>query len=237
MESQRRDFLRVAAVGGGAAVAASLSPAGVAAQKPKQNEKKVTANEDLMREHGILRRALLVYGAFAQRLVQDAAAVPVPALARTARLFREFGEDYHERRIEEKLIFPAVRKLQGPAAGYPDVLQQQHDRGRDLTDYILRLTRSGSIGAAMAVPVAKALQTFNLMYAHHAAREDTIVFTAWKDSLSAKAYDEMGEQFESIEKQVFGHDGFDDASKQMADIERELELTDIAQFTMAEPPK
>ena len=36
----------------------------------------VTATEDLMREHGILRRALLVYQESATRLRQDPASVP-----------------------------------------------------------------------------------------------------------------------------------------------------------------
>ncbi len=99
------------------------------------------------------------------------------------------------------------------------------------------MSRGGTIGTGAALPLAKALQDFNLMYEHHTAREDTIVFTAWKDSLSDKAYDEMGEQFESIEKQVFGHDGFEDALKQITNIEGEMGLSDIAQFTIPKPPK
>jgi len=51
----------------------------------------VTANEDLMREHGVLRRALLVYREAATRLRQDANSVPTDALEKTAqrRLPRE----------------------------------------------------------------------------------------------------------------------------------------------------
>jgi hemerythrin-like domain-containing protein len=229
----RRDFLTVSLAGSGFALATSMRSIAHAAEQ----ERKVTANEDLMREHGVLRRALLVYGAVAQRLVQNPSAVPPSVLAKTASLFREFGEDYHERRLEEKFIFPTVRKLKGAAAHYPDVLQQQHDRGRELTDYVMRVSRRGSINSGSAKPLAKALQQFNLMYEHHTAREDTIVFTAWKDALSDKAYDEMGEQFESIEKQIFGHDGFEDALKQITNIEGELGLSDIAQFTMPKPSK
>jgi hemerythrin-like domain-containing protein len=216
-----------------AAIATSLSSISLAAEQ----EKKVTATEDLMREHGVLRRALLVYGSVAQRLMQDRSAVSAPALARTAKLFREFGEDYHERRLEETFIFPAVRKLKGPAASYPDILRQQHDRGRELTDYVMQVSRGSSIASGNAAPLARALQQFKLMYEHHTAREDTVVFTAWKDSLSDKAYDEMGEQFESIEKQVFGRDGFEYALKQITEIEAALGLSDIAQFTMPPPPK
>ena len=61
----------------------------------------VTAAEDLMREHGILRRALLVYRESAMRLRQDAASVPPEVLEKAANLFRVFGEDYHEKNLEE----------------------------------------------------------------------------------------------------------------------------------------
>src|SRR5918994_7883236 len=53
----------------------------------------VTAAEDLMREHGILRRALLVYREAATRLRRDASSVPLDVLEKTANLFRVFGED------------------------------------------------------------------------------------------------------------------------------------------------
>jgi hemerythrin-like domain-containing protein len=233
MTTKRRDFIVTTIATSGLAVASLLSANALA----EEQEKKVTANEDLMREHGVLRRALLVYGTAAQRLMHNPGSVPAAVLASTAKFFRDFGEDYHERQLEEKFIFPAVRKLKGPAARYPDVLQQQHDRGRELTDYVMRVMQGGSISSGNAAPLAKALQAFNLMYEHHTAREDTVVFTAWKDSLSEKAYDDMGEQFESIEKQVFGHDGFDDALKKIRKIEEELGISDIAQFTMPKPSK
>jgi len=221
---KRRDFLLASLAG-----AATLSAAQAA-----EAEKRVEANEDLMREHGVLRRALLVYGACAQRLQQAPASVPPEALAKTAKLFRDFGEDYHERRIEEAFVFPAVKRLGGAVARYPDILKQQHDRGRELTEYVIGATRGERIADAQSL--ARALQEFIWMYENHAAREDTVVFPAWKGALSAKAYEDMGERFEDIEKQVFGHDGFDDAVKRIAAIETELGLADIARFTMPALP-
>lgn len=73
----------------------------------------VTANEDLMREHGILRRILIAYREVAPKLVANAAAVDAAALGAAATLFRDFGERYHEQLLEEQHIFPIVRK---PAA-------------------------------------------------------------------------------------------------------------------------
>src|SRR4051794_20252495 len=103
----RRNFLKMAAVASSSVTATGLIvPTSQAAEK----EKKVEANEDLMREHGILRRALLVYRAAAIRLRGSSDTATAPALLKTAKLFRAFGEDYHERKLEEKFIFPVVRK-------------------------------------------------------------------------------------------------------------------------------
>jgi hypothetical protein len=35
------------------------------------------------------------------------------------------------------LHLPAIKKAGGPAAGYADVLKAQHDRGREVTEFIL----------------------------------------------------------------------------------------------------
>jgi hemerythrin-like domain-containing protein len=160
--------------------------------------------------------------ACATRLEHGKAGVPIDALNKTAKLFRTFGEDYHERKLEEAFIFPVVRKVNSDAAGYPNVLVAQHDLGRQLTDYVMTVTASGSIAEAHVRSLARALDQFELMYEHHMAREDTVVFTAWKNALSKSDYKDMGEKFEDIEKQTFGHDGFDDAVQRIAVIEESV---------------
>ncbi|HST53499.1 MAG TPA: hemerythrin domain-containing protein [Pyrinomonadaceae bacterium] len=205
----------------------------------EENEKggEVTATEDLMREHGVLRRALLVYTAAAAKLRANASAVPPDALQKTANLFRSFGEDYHEKKLEEAYIFPAVKKAGGEAANYPDILVAQHERGREITEYIIAVTRGAKLGASNANELAKALDAFVLMYRNHAAREDTIIFPAWKQTLTQDQLDDMGDKFEDIEREQFGGDGYESAVKQMAEIEAGLGLADISQFTAPPPPK
>ena len=162
-------------------------------RKGPGQEKETPAVEDLMREHGVLRRALLVYEEVAPRLQRDPAKFDARPLNQAAKLFRAFGEDYHERKLEEAHIFPVVRKAGGPAAAYPGVLKAQHDRGREITEYILSVTGSGKIGSGDAGPLAQALGRFVLMYQNHTAREDTIVFPAWKRALSDRQIDEFGD--------------------------------------------
>jgi hemerythrin-like domain-containing protein len=218
-------------------VIASLAAPALAPAFAQAEEKEVGAVEDLMREHGVLRRAFLVYQECAPRLMRDPARVDARALHETAQLFRSFGEDYHEKNLEEAHIFPAVKKAGGPAAAYVDVLKQQHDRGREITGYILAATRSGKIATADAEPLARAFESFQVMYANHTAREDTIVFPAWKNTLSQHELNEMGDKFEDIEKATFGKDGFDDAVKRIGRIEQALDLADLAQFTAPPPPR
>ena len=223
------------------AFGASLTPTPVHHHHQRSHEpaeKEVGATEDLMREHGVLRRALLVYKETATRLQQGPSQLASYAepLHKTAQLFRTFGEDYHERRLEETYIFPVVKKGAGEAAHYPDVLTAQHERGRQITAYILSITQNGQIGSGDAASLAKAMDTLVLMYENHAAREDTIVFPAWKRELSAARLAELSEQFESIEHQLFGADGFEDAVQQIGGIEAALGYADLAQFTAPPPP-
>ena len=74
-----------------------------------------------MREHGVIRRALLVYFESIPKLRQNASAVPAAALHQTAQLFRTFGEDYHERMH----IFPLIRKQGVELKEY-----NEHGRGK-----------------------------------------------------------------------------------------------------------
>jgi hemerythrin-like domain-containing protein len=198
------------------------------------NAKEVGATEDLMREHGVIRRILVVYRVSAAHLRAKPGAVPLEALQRAAKLMHTFGEEYHEKQLEEAHLFPAVKKAGGAAAGEIDILLAQHQRGREITDYILAVTQKAIGGAAE--PLARTLEAFALMYEEHAAREDTIVFPAWKQALSAKQLDEMGDLFEDIEHKTFGKDGFDDAVEQIAAIERAIGL-DNAALTAPPPPK
>ena len=120
-------------------------------------------------------------------------------LSDAASLFRAFGEQYHERALEEKHVFPVVERKKSEAARYAAILKTQHDRGRQITDYITSVTKPGRIATANQLPLADALEAFVVMYQHHTAIEDTIVFPAWKDALPGRQYQELSEQFEELE--------------------------------------
>ena len=198
-------------------------------------EEDVSATEDLMREHGVLRRILVVYRELAPALRSVPASVDVAALGHAAALFRTFGEEYHERKLEEQHIFPQVRKAGGEAAALVSTLLAQHERGREITTFIQAKCVGGKLGTGDGEPLARALESFAAMYEAHTAFEDTIVFQAWRKSLSKNQLDEAGDQFEDIEKAQFKGDGFDLAVDQIAQIEQRLGLNDLARLT-APPP-
>ena len=240
---RRQLLLGVSAIGAGTVFAGCAMPqnssSGARNDEPRKEGDEsdeaagieVTATEDLMREHGILRRILLVYSETAMKLKQDAASVPTDELEKAAQLFRVFGEDYHEKKLEEAYIFPSLRQAQGPASSYVDVLMSQHLRGREITDYILSVTKGDKIPTASVEEFVKALESMVRMYEHHAAIEDTIIFPAWKAAIGDRRLDEFGAKFEEIETESFGGDGFETVQKRISEIEQNLGLSNLDMFT------
>ncbi len=240
IDLERRVIVRNGAVLGVVLAAPGLSLLANTSEEESKSatkEPEVTVTEDLMREHGVIRRALLIYAEIVPKLRHNSSAVDAAALRQTAQLFRTFGEDYHERMLEEQHIFPMIRKQGTELQRYANVLTDQHQRGREITDYVLAVTNSGKISSAHAEPLARVFEGFVRMYENHAAREDTIVFPAWKKNYSDKQLDEISDQFEDIEHKMFGKDGFEDAEKKISRIEEALDLSNLALFTPPPPPK
>jgi len=202
--------------------------------KAADGNDEVTATEDLMREHGVLRRTLIVYAELSDRLRKPNATVDPAALAESAKLFREFGEDYHEHMLEEQYVFPEVRKVGGPDEKLVEILLLQHRRGREITDYLYTVGTSGRIGGE-AEALSKALAAMSRMYQAHAAWEDTVIFPAWKKTQSKERLGELAEKFEAIEHERFGKDGFADALDRIVRIEQAVGLADLAAYTAPAP--
>ena len=150
-------------------------------------------------------------------------------------MFRDFGENYHEKMLEEEHIFPVVRKGGGKPAKLTEILLAQH-RAAARSPAICWLYQEWKIATANAESLARSLEAFVLMYRNHAAREDTIVFPAWKTHFTNKQLDELSDQFEDIEHKMFGKDGFDDAVEKISAIETTLGYADLANSRRPPPP-
>src|SRR5258705_9194287 len=90
-----RRALLATATAGGALLVTSRSSAAAHAKAKSAAEDWVSPPEDLMREHGVLERLLLIYEACGRAI--SAGDKPSPVLPGAARLLRRFVEDYHER--------------------------------------------------------------------------------------------------------------------------------------------
>lgn len=71
------------------------------------------------------------------------------------------------------------------------------------------------------------------MFEPHEAREDTVVFPALRDVMSAVEFRDMAETFEDEEHRRFGEAGFQSVVDKVADIEKSLGIYDLSQFTPA----
>jgi hemerythrin-like domain-containing protein len=215
--------------------ATAVGPAATAEPEAKGDDEDLSAEEGLMREHGVLRRTLNVYAELAVRLQWSSGNIDFAAFADAAKLFREFCEDYHERKLEEAYIFPELRKAGGQNEKLVEVLLAQHQRGREITDYIHRTASQGKT-AGHARRLARALSSFVQMYNAHFAWEDTVIFPAWKATQPKMKLAELADKFDDIQREIFGEDGFKHAVARIGHIEEVLGMGDLAQFTAPPPP-
>jgi hemerythrin-like domain-containing protein len=219
----RREWLR------GAGLVIGTSPALLAqtkkgAEKKKQEEEDVSPGEDLMREHGVLKRVLLVYREVMGR-IDSKKDYPPDVVVSAAGLIRAFVEDYHEK-LEEDYLFPRFRKA-NQHVDLVEVLYQQHQKGRTLTDRTLQLAKDASKRADLRATLAG----FVRMYEPHEAREDTVLFPAFHKLVSEHEWDALGEEFEKKENQIFHGDGFEKNVDAVTKLEMQLGIYDLSQFT------
>jgi hemerythrin-like domain-containing protein len=229
--SNRRSFLRQTSIAG----AGLLAPVAFLQQKPEEKEKekedeKISPAEDLMREHGVLNRILLIYDHHLH-LLADKRPFDGSILASAADMIRHFVEEYHEK-LEEEFLFPRFRKA-GKHVQLVETLQTQHKAGKDLTAKIRELGATATLKyvSSDTDKLGDALRSFLRMYRPHEAREDTVLFPAFRSTISPHEYDALGEDFEKKEDELFGGEGFFRVVDQVAALEKKLGIYDLAQFT------
>nr|WP_294860770.1 hemerythrin domain-containing protein [uncultured Fluviicola sp.] len=229
--SDRRQFIgngvKLAVLGGIAGIGLLNSCTGEEEEK-EQSEKEVSPPEDLMQEHGVLKRILLVYDTCRLHLANNES-FPIEALVNSSDLIRTFIEDYHEKQ-EEDYLFPRFKKA-NQLTDLVDILFQQHQAGRKITDEIGEISRRIRRTEAENERLIRLLLAFNTMYNPHEAREDTVLFPAFRKLVSKNEYDSLGEEFEKNEHRLFGEDGFDTMVNKVAGIEKSLGIYDLSRFT------
>jgi hemerythrin-like domain-containing protein len=244
LDSDRRRLIRTA--GGfvllGAGLTAVRAPGLAAERKADKDDRRdkddkhdkhdkdeeVTPPEDLMREHGVLDRVLLIYEAGVAKFSANEDFDPA-VLTRSAEIVRDFIENYHEK-SEEEQVFPRFRQA-GKMVDLVDTLLAQHQAGRRVTATILQSAPGSRKDGDDRRRLVTAMRSFIVMYRPHAAREDTDLFPKLRSLVSANEYDAMAEDFENKEHQLFGDDGFEKMVDRVAQLERTIGIHDLKQFT------
>jgi len=232
IDIEKRNLVARTAVAGVAIAGGLILPSAHAAKDKKKSAEKdeaeVTPPEDLMREHGVLDRLLLVYEAGLRKFASNQDFDPA-IITNAAEIVRDFIENYHEK-SEEEAVFPRFKKA-GKMVPLVDTLLTQHQAGRRVTQIILQSAPGSRRDGDDRTRLAASIQSFIAMYRPHAAREDTDLFPVLRSLVSAHEYDAMAEDFEKKEHQLFGEDGFEMMAKRVAGLEQQIGISDLAQFT------
>lgn len=205
---------------------------GLAAANDEETFEAPTASEDLMREHGVLSRLMLVYEAALTPPVADVVAVH-EVLHAAASLVRRFIEDYHAT-LEERFVFPEFEQ-QSKLGDLVKTLREQHRIGRLLTDVILRNANAdGLSNETIRAETVKACHEYVRMFRAHEAWEDTELFPAFKRLVTPARLRALGQEFEEIEHRVIGKDGFSETVRQVGRLEHHLGIHGLEAFTAPE---
>lgn len=190
--------------------------------------------EELMTEHGVLKRVLLCYRAVSDRL---AAGRPVPmgAVLDAAQIVAGYVESFHEG-MEEAYVFPRVTERHGDLVR---TLLTQHDRGRHLTARVLQAAATLETAAHPHTDATTTLRhdldLFVRMYEPHEAFEDTIIYPALRALTPQRVLDELADRFVSEEHGRYRDDQLAAILDRVTGVEQQLGLADLNAFTPPAP--
>lgn len=182
--------------------------------------------EDLMREHGLLNRILLIYdyavtflsehNAFCEELVS--------ALSKSLHIVTKFIEEYHEP-LEEKYIFAPLLD-RGIETDLINELIKQHRISSLITKKIVLHLENKN-----AKKVIYYLKMFVFMYRAHESREDTIIFNKFRKLSTKGELERLGEEFERSEIKIFGKNGYEKLLEDVEQIEKGLYIHNLKSYT------
>jgi hemerythrin-like domain-containing protein len=219
-------------IGGGVVISTAATLVGSAqaneVTRTDRSGDEVNPPENLMREHGVLARILLIYEAGLRKFGagEDFDSSPI---ANAGRIVREYIEDYHER-LEEEVVFPRFKRA-GRLLALVNVLSDQHRAGRRLTDIVLQTALTGRKDAEDRRRLVHAMQSFIAMYRPHTAREDTVLLPMLKDLFTPGEYEDLAAKVEKSGRRYFVGSRFDGVVQQVASFEIAMGINDLTQYT------
>lgn len=184
----------------------------------------IGAIETIMRGHGLLLRAIIIYDLIGEQLVKGEKADPVLVL-KTTGVIHTYLQGFHEN-MEERYIFKPMEEANNNVGSIQE-LKIQHGTAYELTQRITGLAKAGKLNSELQ----GYLGAFGKMYRYHSAWEDTIIFPAFDALLSQKDLADLGGIFVQEENKILGTTGFESFVKDIASVEKQLSIYDPSKWT------
>lgn len=184
----------------------------------------VGAIETLMRGHGLLLRAMIIYEIGSERIAKHQEIDP-SAIVKTSTVIHNYLHDFHEN-MEERFVFKPMEKANIEFSSIQE-LKIQHGTGYELINRITKLAQIGKLSSELT----GYLDAFSRMYKYHTAWEDTVVFPAFDAMERRSELSELAATFESEEKRILGNIGFETFVGDIAAVEKQLGIYDPSNWT------
>ncbi len=195
----------------------------------KENKEiEVPLTEDLMREHGILNRILLIYEKIID-IIHHHQTFDLNNLQDAVDIVQLFIEGHHER-MEEDYIFPLFEKHK-QELDLIATLKEQHIKGRQISVHLKKIIQTKELNNKNRFLIQHYVTEFITMYRPHEAHEDTQIFPKVRYFMTEQEFQELGDLFEDFEHQLFGQHGFKNTLKKLDRIEQKIGIADLDQFT------
>jgi hemerythrin-like domain-containing protein len=169
-------------------------------------------------------RAIIIYDVVSLRLAKQQETEP-SAILKTTAVIHHYLQDFHEN-MEERFIFKPMEQAHIEFSSIQE-LKVQHGTGHELIARITQLAKTGKLGPELA----GYLDSFGRMYRYHAAWEDTVVFPAFDAMERRNELAELAGTFELEEKSILGDTGFESFVGDIAGVEKQLAIYDLAKWT------
>lgn len=197
--------------------------------KMKNILEEIPPTEDLMREHGLLNRVLIIYDTLLAQL-QQGVAIDQKIVEAAAIMVRDFVHNYHEQQ-EEMHIFSLFER-HNTMVDMVAVLKEQHQVGRALTEDIIRRAQAKSFNSPdNLAQIAHDMASFISVYRAHESREDTELFPLVRTLVTAEQFEKLADEFEESEERLFGEHGFERMLEKVGRLETQLGIHDLSSYT------
>ena len=135
---------------------------------------------------------------------------------------------YHHTLIEEQDIFPRFIEADIHVE-MAKILTEQHDRVEELQETILQYSnpQNDEEKAILIDAMKKSIRVFR----PHIDREDTEMFSDFKDVVTVHEYYELGEKVHNMVIQKWGPRGYNELLDKIIHVETALGINDLASFT------